>query len=262
MAAILIHADAAAAISATGLRLLNAIKTKPDVVLGLATGRTMEPVYADLIERVQSGGQSFSGVRSFNLDEYIGLSGKHQQSYRQTMNRLLFSHIDIPLAQTYLPIGDTDDPAQEALDYEKRIELAGGIDLQLLGIGSNGHIGFNEPSASLGSRTRIKRLTASTIKANSGFFGSNDAVPSHAITMGIATIMDARKILLVATGEGKAEAVAKALEGPVSTSCPASALQYHPGVSVILDQEAAVELKLRDYYEEIHPNGRELYFRS
>lgn len=260
MASILIHPDTESASRATAERLLAAIRANPHAVLGLATGGTMEPVYTALIDRAAETGTSFAGLHTFNLDEYIGLAAHHPQSYRTTMDRLLFDHVDIPRARTHLPRGDSEDSAVEARAYEAQIEASGGIDLQLLGIGTNGHVGFNEPSSSLASRTRIKRLTRSTIKANARFFRSGEQVPTHAITMGIGTIMQARNLLMLATGAGKAEAVAAALEGPVTASCPASILQFHPAATVILDQEAASKLKWRDFYEDIHPGGEEVYF--
>ncbi|SNY90289.1 glucosamine-6-phosphate deaminase [Cohaesibacter sp. ES.047] len=260
MATILIHHDAVSAASATAKRLLDLLVSKPDASLGLATGGTMEQVYAQLIERARGMNLSFAGVKSFNLDEYIGLNADHPQSYRTTMSKLLFDHIDIKPENTHLPRGDASDPAEEAKRYEAMIAELGGIDLQLLGIGLNGHIGFNEPSSSLGSRTRIKKLARSTMAANRRFFKPDETVPTHALTMGIATIMQARKIILLATGASKADAVAKALEGPVSTSCPASILQFHPDATVIVDEDAASKLELRDFYESIHPGGEEVYF--
>lgn len=260
MATILIHPDTGSATRATAERLLATIRADPHAVLGLATGGTMEPVYAQLIARAVEAQVSFAGLHTFNLDEYIGLAGDHPQSYRTTMDRLLFEHVDIPRDRTHLPRGDAENPGAEARDYEAQIEAAGGIDLQLLGLGANGHVGFNEPSSSLASPTRIKRLARSTIAANARFFGPDEQVPTHAITMGIGTIMKAKKLLMLATGSGKAEAVSAALEGPVTASCPASILQFHPEATVILDQEAAAGLKWRDFYEDIHPGGQEVYF--
>ncbi|KFB09308.1 glucosamine-6-phosphate deaminase [Nitratireductor basaltis] len=260
MATILIHPDTQSAIRATAERLLQAVQGDHDAVLGLATGGTMEPVYHQLVRRADEARLSFAGVTTFNLDEYVGLAADHPQSYRSTMNRLLFDHVDIPRNQTYLPRGDAQDPSAEAIAYEAAIEAAGGIDLQLLGIGRNGHLGFNEPSSSLASRTRIKKLARSTLEANARFFGAGERMPTHAITMGIGTIMKARKLLMLAMGASKADAVAAALEGPVTAACPASILQFHPDVTVVLDQEAASCLKLRDFYEDIHPGGQEVYF--
>lgn len=245
-----------AANRAAGL-IVDTLAAEPACVLGLATGSTMEPVYADLIARHHAGAISFANVTSFNLDEYVGLSPDHPQSYRQTMRRLLFDHIDIDPVRCHLPRGDTADPHVEAARYDAAITAAGGIDIQLLGIGHNGHIGFNEPTSSLGARTRIKTLTRSTRNANARFFGDADAVPRYAITMGIANILEAGHCVLVATGKAKAEAVARMIEGPLGADCPATALQLHPKATVIVDREAAAQLRLIDYYLEIHPDGEE-----
>lgn len=245
---------------AAAKRIADRIVGHLDIVLGLATGGTMEPVYARLIEIVREGGIDVSRASSFNLDEYVGLAADHPQSYATTMRRLLFDHLPFDPERTRLPRGDAPDPLREAKLYEAMIAAAGGVELQLLGLGNNGHIGFNEPSSSLASRTRIKRLTRNTIEANQRFFGPDETVPTHSITMGIATIMEAREVMLVATGAAKAEAVAAMIEGPVSAACPASALQYHPRAAIMLDPDAAAGLKLRDYYEDVHPGGREVYF--
>lgn len=246
----LVVADAAA-------RIGDHVSHYPDATLGLATGGTMTPVYQELARRHREDGLSFADITSFNLDEYIGLPPSHPRSYRRDMEDRLFAHIDIKRTRTHIPAGDAADPEAEARTYEARIEAAGGIDLQLLGIGVNGHIGFNEPSSSLGSTTRIKRLAPSTIEANRRFFKADEAIPTHAITVGIQTIMRAGMILLLATGERKAEAVAAMIEGPVSTFCPASALQFHPNVTVLLDPAAASRLALKDFYLAIHPNGED-----
>lgn len=245
-----------AAARAAGL-VVDQLATMPNAVLGLATGSTMEPVYADLIARCRAGAISLARATSFNLDEYVGLSPDHPQSYRQTMQRLLFDHVDIDPARCHLPRADAGDPVAEAQRYDEEIAAAGGIDLQLLGIGRNGHIGFNEPTSSLGARTRIKTLTKSTRAANAGFFGDADKVPRYAITMGIANILEARHCVLVANGAAKAEAVARMIEGPLGADCPATALQLHPRATVIIDRAAAAELRLIDYYLEIHPDGEE-----
>lgn len=226
---------------------------KPDSVLGLATGGTMEAVYARLIAMYRDGAVSFSEATSFNLDEYVGLAGDHPCSYRHYMREQLFDHIDMPEGQRHLPVGEAADPAAEAARYEAAIAGAGDIDLQLLGLGLNGHIGFNEPTSSLASVTRIKTLTRSTREANQRFFPDGEAPPRLAITMGIATIMRAREVVLVATGAGKATAAAQVIEGPVSARWPGSVLQMHPRATLILDRAAAGELELLDYYLEIHP---------
>jgi glucosamine-6-phosphate deaminase len=246
----LVVADAAA-------RVADHVDRHPQATLGLATGGTMTPVYKELVRRHRDDGLSFAGITSFNLDEYIGLRPDHPRSYRKDMQDRLFAHIDIEPTRTHIPAGDARDPEAEAKAYETRIEAAGGIDLQLLGIGINGHIGFNEPSSSLGSTTRIKRLASSTIEANRRFFGPDETMPTHAITVGIQTIMRARMILLLATGERKAEAIAAMIEGPISAFCPASILQFHPNATVILDPAAASRLALRDFYLAIHPRGED-----
>ena len=217
----------------------------------------MLPLYATLAERCRSGLVSFARARTFNLDEYVGVGPDHPCSFHRYMADAFFGTTDIDPRQAHLPRGDAPDPDAEAARYEARIVEAGGIDLQLLGIGRNGHIGFNEPTSSLGSRTRTKTLTESTRAANRSFFDRDEDVPRFAITMGIATILDARACLMLATGPAKAEAVAAMIEGPVSAYCPASALQLHPKVTVVLDKAAAGRLRLADYYHHVHPNGRD-----
>lgn len=229
-------------------------------VLGLATGGTMLPLYDRLAVLHRDAGLSFARCSSFNLDEYVGIAPEHPASYHTYMREALFDHVDIDLARTYLPRGDATDVQAEAGAYEARIASAGGISLQLLGIGQNGHIGFNEPTSSLGSRTRIKTLTESTRTANRQYFGPGETAPQYALTMGIGTILDARECLLLATGQAKSAAVAAMIEGPVSAVCPASALQLHARATVILDQAAAAELKLTDYYHQVHPNGEATRF--
>lgn len=234
------------------------LQKKPQAVLGLATGSTPIALYRELIRRYQNGEVSFAQARSFNLDEYLGLSGEHPQSYRHFMNHELFSQIDIDLANTQVPDGAAKDPLAACEAYEKAIKDAGGIDLQLLGIGRNGHIGFNEPSSSLASRTRVKTLTPDTVEANKRFFKPDEFQPNLAITMGIGTIMEARHILLLATGESKAEAIREAVEGPVAARCPASILQMHPRATLVLDRAAAKGLKDVDFYEYIERENQRL----
>lgn len=233
------------------------VAAKPDAVLGLATGGTMVPLYAELARRHRGGDFSMAGVTSFNLDEYVGLAPDHPGSYHHYMAEALFDLTDMRKDHAHLPRGDAADPKAEALAYEARIAEAGGVDLQLLGIGQNGHIGFNEPTSSLGSRTRIKTLTDSTLRANRPYFDSDEAVPKYAITMGIASILEARTCLLLALGEAKADAAAAMIEGAVSAMCPASALQMHPQTTVILDEAAASKLQLTEYYHHVHPGGQE-----
>jgi len=237
--------------------LADAVNARRKPVLGLATGATMEPVYADLVARYRAGGVSFAGASSFNLDEYVGLSPDHPQSFRQTMNRLLFSHVDLNAERCFLPRGDAPDPEAEARRYDAAITAAGGIDVQLLGIGRNGHIGFNEPTSSLSGRTRVKTLTRCTRNANARFFDDPADVPRYAITMGIANVMEADLCVLLATGSAKAAAVARMIEGPVGADCPATALQWHANATVILDRAAAAHLRMIDYYLDIHPDGKE-----
>lgn len=214
------------------------ISGNPECVLGLATGSSPVGMYQCLVDDCNAGKISFADVTSFNLDEYCNLSPENDQSYRYFMDTNLFSHVDIDPSAANLPSGiDADEKTCAA--YDSSIDSAGGIDLQVLGIGHNGHIGFNEPDSSFPVGTHIVDLKESTIEANSRFFDSIDDVPKSAITMGIGTIMKARKIVVVANGEGKAEIVKKAFEGPVVPDVPASVLQLHPDVTVVLDREAA-----------------------
>jgi glucosamine-6-phosphate deaminase len=226
------------------------LRQKPDAVLGLASGNTPLATYKRLIEDCQQGRVSFREVTSFNLDEYIGLTGRDPQSYRHFMQREFFDHIDIDPGSTFLPeCGPGEDPLAIGPAYEALLRSRGGIDLQLLGIGQNGHIGFNEPASSLRSRTRVKTLTRDTVEANSRYFDADAQQPLTAITMGIGTIMEAAHVLLLATGTAKAAAVGQAVEGPVTAMCPASMLQMHPTATVLLDRDAASELQLREYFE-------------
>ncbi len=216
-----------------------AIRANPRIVLGLATGGTPVSTYRELARMHREEGLDFSTVTTFNLDEYVGLGPDHPQSFRHFMKQHLFDHVNVDPARTYVPDGLATDIAAHAERYEERIRDAGGIDLQLLGIGSNGHIAFNEPGSPADSRTRAVDLTDDTIHANARFFNSIDEVPHHAITMGIGTIMEARQIVLMATGDGKAEAVRRAIEGEADPSHPASLLQRHDHVTFVLDDAAA-----------------------
>ena len=212
------------------------LKRKPNAILGGATGSTPLGLYAELVRLNKAGEISFKDASSFNLDEYVGLDGTHDQSYRYFMDHNLFDHIDIDKSRTRVPSGiDVSDPAA----YDKEIEAAGGVDLQLLGIGNNGHIGFNEPGTPFGSLTHIVELTESTREANKRFFKSIDEVPTHAVTMGIKTVMQARSIILMAIGPAKAPIMKEMLQGPVTEKVPASVLQLHPDVTVYMDYEAA-----------------------
>lgn len=216
-----------------------AVLAKPDLVLGLATGNTMRPLYARLVAYHAASALSFGQVTTFNLDEYLGLPATHPGSFRRFMVETLFAPTDIDATRTHLPDGTAPDPVEEAARYEDVIKAAGGIDLQLLGIGKNGHIGFNEPSSEFSSRTRPIVLAPSTIATNQGYFANPADMPSQAITMGIATILESRSCLLLAYGGAKAQAIAAMIEGPCAPDCPASCLQGHSDVTVILDQAAA-----------------------
>ncbi|WP_148466485.1 glucosamine-6-phosphate deaminase [Paenibacillus sp. GM2] len=214
------------------------VQTNPRAKLGLATGSTPVGLYQRLIELYKEGVVSFKLASSYNLDEYIGLPEDHPESYRRFMNEKLFNHIDIPLKNTHVPSGNSSNAQQAADEYNRLLDEAGQVDLQLLGLGHNGHIGFNEPDEDLQGQTHVVSLDELTRQANARFFDSIEDVPTHAITMGIGSILKAKQILLMAKGKDKAEIVAKALKGPITTKCPASFLQTHPNVVVILDQEA------------------------
>jgi glucosamine-6-phosphate deaminase len=219
--------------------LAQRIHTKPDIVLGLATGSTPLGLYKQLIQMHKDQGLDFSKVTTFNLDEYVGLSPKHDQSYNYFMWENLFKHVNISPENVFIPMGMSDNIEGFCQWYEQKIVQKGGIDLQLLGIGANGHIAFNEPGSSLGSRTRIKTLTEKTIEDNSRFFENEKDVPIHAITMGVGTIMEAREILLAANGKAKADAIKSTIEGSITAGCPASVLQLHPRSRIVVDKEAA-----------------------
>jgi glucosamine-6-phosphate deaminase len=224
------------------------VRANPRLVLGLATGRTMERVYRMLVEMHQAGDLDFSSCRTFNLDEYVGLSSDDPHSYRHYMDEHLFNRVNIDRRNTHLPDGLAADLDAECRNYEARIRDAGGIGLQLLGLGRSGHIGFNEPLSALRSRTRVKALTQTTIQQNAPLFGGAFMVPQRAITMGVGTILDAGRVLLLATGSQKAQIVASTVEGPITSMISATALQLHERCTVIVDEAAAVELKGSDYY--------------
>ena len=215
------------------------VARKPSCILGLATGSTPEGLYAQLVKDCQEGKISFKDVSTYNLDEYRGLENDHPQSYHYFMEQHLFNHVNIDLAATHVPDGSNPDAAAACADYEAAIKASGGVDLQRLGLGHNGHIGFNEPADTFAKETNCVELTRSTIEANSRLFDHIDEVPTQAYTMGIGTIMRAAKILVVANGEGKAQIVRDAFFGPVTPQVPASILQFHPDVTVIVDEAAA-----------------------
>jgi len=233
------------------------LRTNPHLVLGLATGQTMECVYRALVRMRQEEGLDFSLCSTFNLDEYVGLFPSDPNSYRHYMNRHLFGQVNIDLRNTHLPNGLAEDLDQECRRYEATIQRFGGIELQLLGIGKAGHIGFNEPLSALRSRTRVKALTPTTLRQNAPFFGGEDKMPRRAITMGVGTIIEARRCLLLATGESKAAVLAQAVEGPITSMISASALQLHARCTVVVDEAAASRLAGRDYYRWIFENEPE-----
>ena len=232
----------------------NVLNAKPNAVLGMATGSTPLGVYQELVRLHKKEGLDFSQVTTFNLDEYVGLPVTHPQSYHYFMYENFFKHVNIPPQNIYIPSGTTNNYRAFCQWFEQRIKECGGIDLQILGIGSDGHIAFNEPSSSLSSRTRLKTLAKSTIDDNARFFKKRADVPVYAITMGVGTIQEARKIILLANGKNKADAIAHAVEGPVTSMITASALQLHPEVKVFVDEEAAGKLTMRSYYDWIQEN--------
>jgi glucosamine-6-phosphate deaminase len=233
---------------AAALEVKHVLNSKPNAVLGLATGSTPQGLYQELVRMHLEEGLDFSQVTTFNLDEYVGLSREDRQSYHYFMHENLFRHINIAPHNIYIPSGTTDNYEAFCAWYEQRIVDRGGIDLQILGIGSDGHIAFNEPTSSLGSRTRIKTLARQTIEDNARFFDRKEDVPVYAITMGVGTILEAEKIVLLAAGENKADAIAAAIEGPVTSMITASALQHHESTIYYLDQAAATKLKMVEYY--------------
>jgi glucosamine-6-phosphate deaminase len=248
---VIIQPDAEAASRRAARFVADLIRKKPDCVLGLATGSTPLMTYRELIRMHKEEGLDFSRVTTFNLDEYVGLASVHPQSYRQFMQLNLFDHVNIVLTNTNVPDGRALDFETHCRQYEQKIKDCGGIDLQILGIGSDGHIAFNEPGSSLGSRTRLKTLASETIRDNARFFGGEDKVPRLAVTMGVGTILESRRCLLLAFGPHKAAAVRDTVEGPVTAQVTASALQLHREVIGIFDEAAARLLVRRDYYADV-----------
>jgi len=241
-----------------GLACSNNSNAESQSVLGLATGSTPLGLYQKWIERYRSGQISFKNIVSFNLDEYCGVPPEDPQSYHYFMQENLFKHIDILPQNTHIPKTDCGDLPASAESYELAIAQAGGIDLQILGIGSEGHIGFNELGSSLSSATRVKTLTQKTRNDNARFFASMEQVPRMAITMGLGTIMNARAILLLATGNHKADTIRDTVEGPVTAMVPASILQFHPNATLVIDRAAASKLEYVDYYTECERNQQSL----
>lgn len=227
------------------------VRRKPACVLGLATGSSPVGLYGELIRMHREEGLDFARVTSFNLDEYVGLDPTHPQSYRAFMRRELFDQINIDPSRTFVPDGRALDFESSCRAYEQRIQELGGIDLQVLGIGTDGHIAFNEPGSSLGSRTRLKTLADETRRDNARFFGSIDQVPRLAVTMGVGSILEARRCLLVAMGANKAAAILATVEGPITSQVTASALQLHRDVVLVVDEAAASLLQRSEYYKEV-----------
>jgi glucosamine-6-phosphate deaminase len=226
----------------------------PRLVLGVATGSSPVDTFAEIAALARTGEIDLGGTSAFALDEYIGLPKGHPESYHEVIRRTVTEPMGLDPARVHVPDGNASDLHAACLDYEASIEAAGGVDIQFLGVGVNGHIGFNEPTSSLTSRTRIKTLSARTRADNARFFSSPDDVPRHCLTQGLGTIMDARNVILVATGPAKAAAIAQVVEGPVSAMCPGSVLQFHPHATIVIDEAAAAELALADYYTETYAN--------
>jgi glucosamine-6-phosphate deaminase len=242
---VVIQPDAKSASNLVAEFIAQELAARPNPVIGLATGRTMELVYARLVERHQAGDLNFSHCHTFNLDEYVGLAGNQRNSYRYYMDHHLFGQVNIDRRNTHLPDGVAANLDAECARYERLIKDGGAIHLQLLGIGVNGHIGFNEPLSAFDSRTRVISLSAATREQNSALFKSPEQVPQKAITMGMGTILESTGCILLATGAEKAEIIAAALEGPVTTKIPATALQKHGRCTVVLDVAAATQLKFQ-----------------
>jgi glucosamine-6-phosphate deaminase len=226
----------------------------PKFVLGVATGSSPLALYQELAKLIASGDLDFSQASAFALDEYVGLPEGHPESYREVIRRTVTEPLGLDPARVHVPNGFAADLSAAGPDYEAEIRAAGGVDAQILGVGVNGHIGFNEPTSSLNSRTRIKTLSARTREDNKRFFDSIDQVPHHCITQGLGTIMDARNVVLVANGSNKADAVAAIIEGPVTSMWPGSVLQLHRHATIIIDEAAAGKLKLIDYYKQTYEN--------
>jgi len=241
--------------SALGARIIaNFVRARQACTLGLATGSTPLLLYKELIKMHQDQGLNFSHVTTFNLDEYVGLSPSHPSSYNTYMWNNLFNHINIPEYRIHIPDGLAPDIPAFCKQYEAAIQAAGGIDIQILGIGTDGHIGFNEPTSSLSSRTRIKTLTEQTLSDNAPFFQDLPEIPRHVITMGIGTIMESRRVFLLAFGEKKADAIANTVERAITSMVPASILQMHKQAIIIIDEAAASKLKKVDYYKWVYNN--------
>jgi glucosamine-6-phosphate deaminase len=254
---VVIQPTAEAAADLVARIIARELRKNPRLVLGLASGNTMESVYARLVRMHTEEGLDFSDCRTFNLDEYVGLDVDHANSYRRYMNQHLFLHVNINLQNTHLPDGMAKDLEGECVKYENLIAKHGGIDLQLLGIGQNGHLGFNEPLSSFRSRTRVTVLSRATRAQNKPLFLGSETVPTRAITMGVGSILECRRCLLLATGGEKASVVAKAIEGPITSMISATALQLHQNCASVLDGAAARKLKESEYHHWVFENQPE-----
>ncbi len=240
-------------------RIAGILSRRADPVLGVATGSSPLATYSALAELAHAGSLDISHLKAFALDEYVGLPTSDERSYAATIRHTVTEQIGLDPAGVHVPDGLAEDIIAGCRAYEQAIKDAGGIDVQILGIGGNGHIGFNEPSSSFASRTRLKTLAPRTLHDNKRFFSEGETVPTHCVTQGLGTIMDARHVVLLANGEAKADAVAAAVEGPVSSMCPASILQHHEHAVVIVDEAAAAKLRLADYYRYVWENKPEAY---
>lgn len=254
---VIIQNDTKSAAMLVARLIAKELKAKPSLVLGLATGRTMESVYKELIRLHKEEDLDFSLCRTFNLDEYVGLAPENKHSYRYFMNNHLFDRINIDKRNTHVPNGLAKDLTAECENYEKDIASVGGIDLQVLGIGVAGHIGFNEPLSAIRSRTREKALSPATMAQNAPLFDRPGQMPKRGITMGVGTILESRYCLMLATGSEKASIVAKAVEGPITSMVSASALQLHAKCRIVVDEAAAAQLKGTEYYRWIYENEPE-----
>ena len=254
---VIIRPTAEAAADLVARLIARDLRANPHLVLGLATGRTMEAVYTRLVRLHRDHGLDFSLCSTFNLDEYVGLCASDRHSYRHYMNHLLFQQVNIDPRNTHLPDGAAADLEVECRNYEQRIRKFNGIDLQLLGIGRAGHIGFNEPLSALQSRTRVKALSPATLEQNAPLFRHPGDMPRRAITMGVGTILESRRCLLLATGEPKAHIIARAVEGPITAMISATALQLHRHCTVVVDEAAASRLEGAEYYRWIFENEPE-----
>ncbi len=252
---IVIVKDQVAGAEVAGEAIVKLLAKKPSLVLGLATGSTPLPVYDYLVQRYEIGAANFAEARGFALDEYVGLPQGHPESYRAVLDREIVGRVNFAPDAVTTPDGWAQDPEAACLAYDDAIASAGGVDLQILGVGTDGHIGFNEPTSSLASPTRIKTLTNQTREDNARFFDDDiSQVPRHVLTQGIGTIRRADHLLLLAWGANKAAAVAATVEGPVSSMVPSSALQLHPHATIVVDEPAATELRMNDYYRQVWKN--------